>query len=69
MQPFTIDHESRTAASIDLEFLLDAPAGKDGFIRVRNGHLAKPDGSRIRLWGVNVTGWTKGSAIMPPSTG
>jgi hypothetical protein len=45
---------------------LDAPAGKDGFIRVENGHLVKPDGTRFRIWGVNLTGWTRGSTLLPP---
>jgi hypothetical protein len=33
---------------------LDAPAGKSGFIRVEGKHLVRPDGSRFRIWGVNV---------------
>lgn len=37
----------------DLSFLLDAPAGRDGFITVKNGRLADGTGRRFRLWGVN----------------
>lgn len=66
MQPFPIDHTVRVDSAADVSFLLDGPAGKDGFIRVKDGHLYTPSGKRFRMWGVNVTGWTKGSAIMPP---
>jgi hypothetical protein len=45
---------------------LDAPAGRDGFITVRDGHLTKPDGQRLRIWGVNMTGWTYSSTMLPP---
>lgn len=41
---------------VDLSHLLAAPAGKDGFVRLVNGHLATGDGRRLRIWGVNVTG-------------
>jgi len=41
---------------VDMSFLLDAPAGAAGFVRVENGHLMHPDGSRLRIWGVNLTG-------------
>ena len=39
----------------DLSFLLKAPAGKDGFVTVRDGHLAEADGSRLRIWGINLS--------------
>jgi hypothetical protein len=65
--PFSLDHrramESRSP--VDVSFLLDAPAGKHGFIRVIDGHLATADGRRIRLWGVNITDWSKGSRQIP----
>jgi hypothetical protein len=66
LKPFTIDHRSADGSVIDLSFLLEAPAGKNGFIGVRNGHLAKPDGSRFRIWGVNVTEVAPGSVHFPP---
>lgn len=56
MQPFTIDWRDNQNALVDLSFLLDAPAGKDGFIRAENGHLTKPNGECFRIWGINVTG-------------
>jgi hypothetical protein len=64
--PFVIDHHQRVPSAADVSFLLDAPAGRDGFIRVRDGHLVKPNGERLRIWGVNLTGWTKGSTLLPP---
>jgi hypothetical protein len=67
MVPFVMDHRagllSRSPA--DVSFLLDAPAGKHGFIKVVNGHLAAGDGERIRLWGVNLTDWSMGSRQIP----
>ena len=38
-----------------MSFLLNVPAGKAGFIGVRDGHLAYPDGRRFRIWGINST--------------
>lgn len=37
----------------DLSFLLNAPAGKDGFIRAERGRLVDGAGRRFRIWGVN----------------
>ena len=60
MVPFTMDHRAgaRTASPVDVSFLLDAPAGKHGFVVVKDGHLATEDGGRIRCWGVNITDWS-----------
>ncbi len=55
MKPFTIDWRDNKNSLVDHSFLLDAPAGKDGFVRAENGHLIKPNGERFRIWGVNVT--------------
>src|SRR5262245_48095616 len=65
MKPFTLDHRGGAASVIDLSFLLDAPAGKHGFVRVSGGHLVTGDGKRLRLWGVNITDWSKGSTMFP----
>lgn len=43
------------APEVDLSFMLQKPAGKGGFLSVRNGHLATPDGKRFRIWGINLT--------------
>ncbi|MGB6199580.1 MAG: hypothetical protein WBF35_08540 [Candidatus Acidiferrales bacterium] len=70
MVPFTIDHRRGALSSspVDVSFLLDAPAGKHGFVQVKDGHLATADGQRIRFWGVNISDWTKGSQQMPPKS-
>jgi hypothetical protein len=65
MKPFTLDHRGGAASVIDLSFLLDAPAGKHGFARIAGGHLVAGDGKRLRLWGVNITEWSKGSTMFP----
>jgi hypothetical protein len=66
LEPFAMNHRSAGASPADVSFLLDAPAGKQGFVRIRNGHLARPDGSRLRLWGVHLTDWSRGSVLLPP---
>jgi hypothetical protein len=66
LRPFTMDHRAAGPAAVDVSFLLDAPAGKDGFIRIQNGHLVTPNGSRIRFWGVHFTDWSRGSVEIPP---
>jgi len=63
---FVVDHHQRAQSPVDLSFLLDGPAGSGGFIGVQDGHLVKPDGERLRIWGVNLTGWTAGSTLLPP---
>jgi len=54
--PFSVDWSVTVDSPADMSFLLVAPAGKDGPIVVRDGHLCYPDGSRFRVWGVNATG-------------
>jgi hypothetical protein len=67
LQPFTIDHRKALLAPspVDVSFLLDAPAGKHGFVRAQGAHLVTEDGKRIRFWGVNITDWSKGSVMVP----
>jgi len=65
LKPFTLDHRGGAASVIDLSFLLDAPAGKHGFARVAGGRLVAGDGKRLRLWGVNITDWSRGSTMFP----
>src|SRR5262245_33419760 len=66
LKPFTMNHREGSNSLIDLSFLLEPPAGKKGFIRVQGSHFVKPDGKRIRFWGVNLTDWSKGSVMLPP---
>jgi hypothetical protein len=67
MVPFTLDAQRalQSRSPVDVSFLLDAPAGKHGFLQVANGHLATGEGQRLRLWGVNITDWSKGSRQIP----
>jgi hypothetical protein len=67
LQPFMIDHRKAMQAHspVDISFLLDAPAGKHGFVRALDGHLVTGEGKRIRFWGVNITDWSKGSVMVP----
>ncbi len=52
-QPFPLDWSVAERSVVDLSRWLDAPAGKDGPLRVAGGHLVRPDGRRFRAWGVN----------------
>ena len=66
LRPFVMDHRAAGSSPADVSFLLDEPAGKDGFIGIRNGHFAKANGQRIRFWGVHFTDWSPGSVEIPP---
>jgi hypothetical protein len=56
MQPFVMDWRDNAAPLVDLSSFLEAPAGKDGHIGIKDGHFVTPDGKRFRIWGVNFTG-------------
>lgn len=58
MQPYVMDWRDNADPLVDLTSFLDAPAGRDGPITIRGGHLVAPAGRRFRIWGVNVTGGT-----------
>jgi hypothetical protein len=60
--PFHLLWEAPAEALADARFLLDPPAGKHGFIHVRDGHFWFPDSGRQRFWGVNLSG----EANFPP---
>jgi hypothetical protein len=53
---FPVAWRSAARSPADVSCLLDAPAGKHGFIRVKDGRLALSDGRRFRIWGINATG-------------
>jgi hypothetical protein len=52
--PFVISYDSPDNVT-NLSAWLPRPAGKQGFVRDRNGHLATDTG-RIRFWAVNIVG-------------
>ena len=55
--PFEFSLDDTNLDSIDLTGLLDAPAGKHGFVTVRpDGHFYFEDGTRARFFGTNVGG-------------
>ncbi len=53
--PYTIDWGNPLPPLVDFSEYLTKPAGETGFIRVGDGKLLRPDGSRFRIWGVNIT--------------
>jgi hypothetical protein len=55
LRPFPVQWRARPESPADVSFLLDAPAGKGGFVRSADAHLVRADGRRLRLWGVNLT--------------
>jgi len=67
LHPFVMDHRAGLDAHspVDVSFLLEAPAGRHGFVHAVGGHLATEDGKRIRFWGVNLTEWSPGSTMIP----
>jgi hypothetical protein len=52
---FVIPGLDASATPTDHSTLNDAPAGADGFVRVRDGHFVDGKGRRIRFLGVNLT--------------
>lgn len=52
--PFHIPWNYCEDSRIDMSFLLDAPAGKHGFLTVKDGHFYFEDGTRARFWGLNI---------------
>ncbi|MFA7006986.1 MAG: hypothetical protein WC429_23305, partial [Verrucomicrobiia bacterium] len=61
---FPVEWRNAAPSPADVSFLLQAPAGKKGFICTKGGHLVQPDGRRFRIWGINVTG----KAALPAKT-
>lgn len=49
--PFEMPWDDVSPSRATQAALPDAPAGKHGFIEVRDGHLWWPDGRRARFWG------------------
>ncbi len=47
-------YSKRSGTATDASFLLDAPAGKHGFIHASGEDMYFEDGTRARFWGINV---------------
>jgi hypothetical protein len=61
--PFEFPPDDTNLDTIDLTGLLDAPAGRHGFVGVKDdGHFYYEDGTRARFFGTNVGG----AACAPP---
>ncbi|MBU1933609.1 MAG: hypothetical protein KKC66_06895 [Candidatus Omnitrophica bacterium] len=53
--PFYIPWNYCEGSKVDMSFLLDAPAGKHGFLTTGDdGHFYFEDGRRARFWGLNI---------------
>lgn len=52
---FVVDWTDGERCAADVSFLLHAPAGEKGPVRIVDGRLVEPDGRRLRIWGVNAT--------------
>ncbi|MBI4603068.1 MAG: hypothetical protein HY721_14010 [Planctomycetes bacterium] len=53
LAPFVLPWDDASPGPADVSFLLEAPAGKRGFVEARDGRFWAGD-RRIRFWGVNV---------------
>lgn len=51
--PFVLPWDDATGGPVNVSFLLEAPAGKSGFVRAEGGHFYVGD-KRIKFWGTNV---------------
>ena len=49
-----IDKVNPNVGVADFSHLLDAPAGKHGFVKVKDGHFYFEDGTHVRFIGFNV---------------
>ncbi|MHB8901562.1 MAG: hypothetical protein ACYC6Y_22650, partial [Thermoguttaceae bacterium] len=56
LKPYQIDWSKADQSVLDMSGFLQSLAGQGGFVRVDGRRLVKPDGSRLRIWGVNLTG-------------
>lgn len=53
-QRIKIDKTAPNTGALDFSYLLDAPAGKHGFTKVKNGRLYFEDGTRAKFIGFNM---------------
>ncbi len=63
MKPFIMDWRDNSASIIDISHLLDAPAGRHGFVTIRAGHLMEGE-HQFRIWGINLAD----AAAFPPKS-
>ncbi len=53
IRPFVMKKDVIFTGALDFSFLLDAPAGKHGFVVIRDGHF-HVGGKRVRFYGFNI---------------
>ena len=53
--PFPVSWDSSPDSFLKIPQFLDPPAGRDGFITIKDGHFIKGNGERLRLWGINLS--------------
>jgi len=53
--PFALVGGTGALGAADVSFLNEVPAGKDGFIAVRDGHFVDGKGRRVRFFATNLT--------------
>lgn len=54
MFPFAIQTLNTNRDATDMSWMNECPAGRNGFVRVKDGHFVDGAGKRIRLLGVNL---------------
>lgn len=53
-KPYIMDGTLPAVGAMDFSYLLDAPAGKHGFVQVKDGHLYFEDGLRAKFFGCDI---------------
>ena len=56
MKEFAIRANLPSTGALDFSYLLDPPAGKYGFVQIKDGHFCLGNGKRIRFFGTNIMG-------------
>ena len=51
---YPLDPFERKGTPLDVSFLLDAPAGKHGFVRIKGEDFVFEDGTEVKFWATNL---------------
>ncbi|MBD3268282.1 hypothetical protein GF373_16575 [bacterium] len=54
-QSFHFDFRHNPDTAVNMAHFLDKPAGKHGYVNIRDGRFYKGNGERLRIWGINVS--------------
>jgi hypothetical protein len=55
-EPYDMEWRTGHDTDFDLSGTMEKPAGKDGFVQIKDGHFYTADGDRLRIWGINIGG-------------